>query len=156
STACLDDPVRDQPLLARTVERLLRPLCDTLQREGLACQELQLVAELEKGAAVTEHHVLQEPTADPGRLQATIMELLARMPAAIQGLTLKLIRLVRQEAGHQLDLFADRQLVADLDAALAALAVRYGADRFQRARLIDPDALLPERRFTFERFRMAP
>ena len=156
ATASLDDPVRDQTLLARAVERLLRPLCESLQREGLACQEVLLITELEKGPAVTEHHVLQEPTADPGRLLTTIMALLSRMPAAVQGLTVKLSGLTRLEAGHQLDLFVDRQLAADLDATLAALAVRYGADCFQRARAISPDALLPEQRFTYERFRMMP
>jgi hypothetical protein len=78
------------------------------------------------------------------------------MPAAVQGLTVKLSGLTRLEAGHQLDLFVDRQLAADLDATLAALAVRYGADCFQRARTISPDALLPEQRFTYERFRMMP
>ncbi len=156
ATTSLDDPVRDQSLLARAVERLLRPLCDSLQREGLACQELLLMTEMEKGPAVTDRHVLQEPTADPGRLQAAIMALLARMSAAVQSLTVTLTRLTRLEAGHQLDLFMERQLAADLDATLAALAVRYGADCFQRARAISPEALLPEQRFTYERFQMMP
>jgi len=156
STVYFDDPVREQPTLERAVGRLLTPLCDTLQREGLGCQELDLTAELEKGPVAEKSYVLREPTANSDRLQAIALELLAQLPWALQGLTLKLGQLTRLEAGRQLDLFVDRQMAAELDSTLIALATRYGEDCFQRARTVSPDALLPERRFAFEQFRMAP
>jgi nucleotidyltransferase/DNA polymerase involved in DNA repair len=155
ATAYFDDPLREQPALERGVRRLLAPLCGTLRREGLACQELQLAVELEKGPRMAQGHVLREPTADLDRLRAIAQNLLVRLPCALQGLTVKLTQITRLEAGRQLDLFIDRQTAAELDSTVVALAARYGDDCFQRARAVRPDALLPERRFMLEQFRLA-
>jgi nucleotidyltransferase/DNA polymerase involved in DNA repair len=154
ATVYFDDPLREQPALERGIRRLLAPLCSALQREGLACQELQLAAELEKGPRMAQSHVLREPTADLDRLRAVAQDLLARLPCALQGLTVKLMQITRLEAGRQLGLFIDRQTAAELDSTVVALAARYGDDCFQQARAVRPDALLPERRFMLEQFRL--
>lgn len=155
ATACFDDPLWEQPALERELGRLLAPLCDTLRREGLACQELELEIELEKGPPMTESYILREPTADPDRLRAIARELPSRLPGALQGLSIKLAQIKRLEAGRQLDLFVDQQAAAELDSTVGALAARYGDDCFQRARPVRPDSLLPEQRFAREQFRLA-
>lgn len=156
STLHFDDPLREQLLLERAVERMVGPLGDVLWREGLACQELRLLIEAEKGPVREERCILREPTASPDRLQAIVVECLTRSSCAPETLELKLTRLVPLEANQQqLDLFVDRQLATEFDAVLQALTVRYGENCFQRARSVNPDALLPEQRCVLEQFRMA-
>lgn len=155
STLYFDDPLREEPALKGAVERLVGALGGALRREGLACQELHLTIEPERGPLLEKHHVLREPAAHPAHLQAITLGLLAPLPGALQGLTLKLARLVPlAAASEQLDLFGDRQLAAELDSALAALTARYGDGCFQRARPLSPDSLLPEQRFALERFQV--
>jgi protein ImuB len=156
STVHLDDPVREQPALENAVERLLVSLCHDLQRQGLACQEMRLIVEMEKGPAMGQSFVLREPTADPARLQTVAMQLLTQLPCALQSLTLKLTRLAGLKPGRQLELFMNQQPAIELDSALVALAARYGGGCFQRARAVSPDSLLPERHFAFEQFRAVP
>ncbi len=154
ASAYFDDPLWERSALERAVKRLLAPLCRALEGEGLACQELQLALEPERGPAREESYTLREPAATLGHLQPLVVELLARSPCALRALTLRLRRLVCPEAG-QLGLFMDRQMATEIDSTLAALAARYGDDCFQRARAANPDSPLPEERYVFEPFRMA-
>lgn len=156
SALSFDDPLREQSLLERAVERMVGPLGDALWREGLACQELHLLIEAERGPVREERCILREPTASPDRLQAVVVERLTRLSCAPETLELKLTRLVPLEANQQqLDLFVDRQLAAEFNMVLQTLTARYGENCFQRAHSVNPDALLPEQRCVLEQFRMA-
>jgi hypothetical protein len=53
-------------------------------------------------------------------------------------------------SGQQLGLFAPQLArAARLDWQLTGLALRYGADRILRARILDPEATVPEDRFAW-------
>jgi nucleotidyltransferase/DNA polymerase involved in DNA repair len=94
---------------------------------------------------------LPEPTADPEALERLLLERLERDPprAPIVRLELELLDVV-PAAGHQLTLFVPQANAASrLAWQLARLAVRFGEGRVGRVVLADPEAPLPETRWTW-------
>jgi hypothetical protein len=91
---------------------------------------------------------LPEPAAAPELLERLLFARLtaAPPPASVSRLALELYGAVPQ-AGQQLGLFAPQLArAARLDWPLAGLAIRFGADRLLCARILDPEAALPEAR----------
>jgi hypothetical protein len=94
---------------------------------------------------------LPEPSADPEALERLLLARLEKDPPAapIARLDLELLD-VTPAAGHQLALFVPQaNAAARLGWQLARLAVRYGEGRVGRLVLADPEAPLPEARWTW-------
>jgi hypothetical protein len=93
-----------------------------------------------------------EPTADPEAVERLLFARLEREPppAAVQRLDLEL-RGTTPAAGQQLPLFLPQAArTARLGWQLARLALTYGDDRVRRVAITDPEAPLPEQRWTWQ------
>jgi len=136
--------------VGRLVDQVARPLAARFQ---MTCQ-LVVRLDLATGAVVERRRALIEPTSAAGVLRAHALALLAgerwaapvaRVEVAAHGLC--------PTTGRQLGLFrAACEAQAGAEAALDDLRRRYGADVVLRGRVLDPDAPLPERRATLERW----
>jgi hypothetical protein len=92
-----------------------------------------------------------EPTADPEAIERLLFARLEREPppAAVARLDLELRGTV-PAAGQQLPLFVPQAArTARLGWQLARLALTYGEDRVRRVAITDPEAPLPEQRWTW-------
>ncbi len=160
----LDEPVADLDALRFVLRRLAAALAAQLQGRGEAAGRARLTATLDptfapgrlplRGADLPTLVVTQrlpEPTADPEALERLLLERLEREPPAapVARLELELLDVV-PAAGHQLALFVPQANAASrLGWQLARLAVRFGEDRVGRVALADPEAPLPETRWTW-------
>ena len=160
----LDEPVADLDALRFVLRRLAAALARTAPARGEAAGRARLTATLDstfapgrlplRGADLPTLVVTQrlpEPTADPEALERLLLERLEREPPAapVARLELELLDVV-PAAGHQLALFVPQANAASrLGWQLARLAVRFGEDRVGRVALADPEAPLPETRWTW-------
>jgi hypothetical protein len=99
-----------------------------------------------------------EPTADAEAIERLLLARLEREPppAPVARLELELDG-AAPAAGQQLPLFVPQALRgARLGWQLARLALTYGDDRLRRIQLTDPEAPLPERRWTWKPVRTLP
>ena len=160
----LDEPVAGLDALRFVLRRLAGALAAQLDARGEATGRARLVATLDPTfspgrlprageglpvAIVTQR--LPEPTADPEAIERLLLERLEREPprAPVARLDLELLDVV-PAAGHQLALFAPQaNAAARLGWQLARLAVRFGEGRVGRVALADPEAPLPETRWTW-------
>jgi protein ImuB len=92
-----------------------------------------------------------EPTADPEAIERLLLARLERVPPAAPVARLELeLSGAEPATGQQLPLFVPQALHgARLAWQLARLALTYGEDRVRRIELGDPDAPLPERRWSW-------
>lgn len=144
----LDPPVEEIEPLRFVLRHLCGALCEQLAARGAGAGRATLVLELEGAAPLTLTQVLPEPVALPELIERLLLaRLSATLPTApVSRLTLELDG-TAPAAGQQLGLFAPQLARAGrLDWQLAGLAIRFGADRLLRARILDPEATLPERR----------
>ena len=160
----LDDPVADLEAIRFVLRRLAGALSAQLAARGEAAGRARLTATLDptfargslplRGAGLPTVVVAQrlpEPTADPEALERLLLERLEREPPAAPVVRLELELLdVVPAAGQQLVLFTPQANAASrLGWQLARLAVRFGEDRVGRVALADPEAPLPETRWTW-------
>ena len=92
-----------------------------------------------------------EPTADPEPIERLLLAKLERTPppAAVDRLELELAG-ATPATGQQLPLFVPQALHgARLAWQLARLALTYGDEKIRRIEVLDPEAPLPERRWTY-------
>jgi len=161
----LDEPVVGLDALRFVLRRLAGALAAQLDARGEATGRARLTATLDPtfapghrlplpGADLPTAVVAQrlpEPTADPEALERLLVERLEREPprAPVVHLELELLDVV-PAAGHQLTLFVPQANAASrLAWQLARLAVRFGEGRVGRVALADPEAPLPETRWTW-------
>jgi protein ImuB len=160
----LDEPVAGLDALRFVLRRLAGALAAQLDARGEAAGRARLVATLDPtfspgrrplpGEDLPTLVVVQrlpEPSADPEALERLLLERLEREPPAapVARLELELLDVV-PAGGHQLALFAPQANAASrLGWQLARLAVRFGEDRVGRVALADPEAPLPETRWTW-------
>jgi hypothetical protein len=161
----LDEPVVGLDALRFVLRRLAGALAAQLDARGEAAGRARLTATLDPtfapghrlplpGADLPTAVVAQrlpEPTADPEALERLLVERLERKPprAPVVRLELELLDVV-PAAGHQLTLFVPQANAASrLAWQLARLAVRFGEGRVGRVALADPEAPLPETRWTW-------
>ncbi len=160
----LDEPVADLEALRFVLRRLATALGAQLDARGEAAGRARLTATLDPtfargrlplpGAdlpAVTLAQRLPEPTADAEALERLILERLEREPPVLPVVRLELELLdVAPAAGQQLALFTPQANAASrLGWQLARLAVRFGEGSVGRIALADPEAPLPETRWTW-------
>jgi len=140
------------------LHRLATALGVNLVARGLAATSGRIRLELDLAFArrdVPPELVVEgrfpEPTADAEAIERLLLARLERVPppAPVARLELELSG-AEPATGQQLPLFVPQALHgARLAWQLARLALTYGEDRVRRVELADPDALLPERRWTW-------
>ena len=131
-------------------------LADQLLARGAAAGrvELRLVLDLAFARRGTPRMLaiqqrFPEPTAEGEAIERLLLARLEREPppAAVARLELELAE-VTPAAGQQLALFVPQAArSARLSWQLARLALAFGEDRIGRVELVDPEAILPERRW---------
>lgn len=140
------------------LHRLASALTDQLTARGLAASRAHLHLDLDlafaRAGTPSELDVEQrfpEPTADAEAIERLLFARLERTPppAAVARLGLELDG-TAPAAGQQLLLFTPQAARgARLDWQLARLALTFGEDRVRRVDLTDPEAPLPEARWTW-------
>jgi hypothetical protein len=151
----LEPPVDSREPLRFVLRRLLVGLCAQLAARGRAAGSVRLVltpdasSPLPAADPIEIALALPEPSAEPEAIERLVVGRLESMPLdrPIARLAVELER-VSESVGRQLPLFAPQAARAPgLEWQLARMALRFGQERVRRARLADPDALLPEDRF---------
>jgi len=140
------------------LRRIATALAGNLLARGLAATRGRIRLELDLAFAkdgVPPELVVEgrfpEPTADAEAIERLLLARLERVPppAPVARLELELSG-AEAATGQQLPLFVPQALHgARLAWQLARLALTYGDDRVRRVEVTDPDALLPERRWTW-------
>jgi nucleotidyltransferase/DNA polymerase involved in DNA repair len=154
----IEPPVEDLEPLRFVLHRLVAGLTGQLTARGLAADRALLALELDLAFApngtaprIEVEQRFPEPTADAEAVERLLFARLEREPppAAVQRLELEL-RGTTPAAGQQLPLFVPQAArTARLDWQLARLALTYGEDRVRRVAIRDPEAPLPEDRWTW-------
>ena len=144
----LEPPVDNVEPLRFVLRSLCGALCEQLAARGAGATRAMLVLDVERGPPVQLEQALPEPAASPELLERLLVaRLAASLPASpVIRLALEL-RGEQAVAGQQLGLFAPQLArAARLDWQLTGLALRFGPDRLLRARIVDPEATVPEGR----------
>ena len=154
----IEPPVEELEPLRFVLHRLVAALGAQLTGRGLAADRAMLVTELDLAFApagtsprMEVEQRFPEPTADPEAIERLLFARLEREPppAAVARLELELRGTV-PAAGQQLPLFVPQAArTARLGWQLARLALTYGEDRVRRVAITDPEAPLPEQRWTW-------
>jgi impB/mucB/samB family len=155
----IEPPVEDLEPLRFVLHRLVTALTGQLTGRGLAADRAVLILELDLAFApagtsprIEVEQRFPEPTADPEAVERLLFARLEREPppAAVARLDLEL-RGTTAAAGQQLPLFVPQAArTARLGWQLARLALTYGEDRIRRVAISDPEAPLPEERWTWQ------
>lgn len=154
----IEPAAEDLEPLRFVLHRLASALTDQLTARGLAASRAHLHLDLDlafaRAGTPSELDVEQrfpEPTADAEAIERLLFARLERTPppAAVARLGLELDG-TAPAAGQQLLLFTPQAARgARLDWQLARLALTFGEDRIRRVHLVDPEAPLPETRWTW-------
>ena len=154
----IEPAVEDLEPLRFVLHRLAAALTGQLVARGLAASRARLHLDLDlafaRAGTPSELEVEQrfpEPTADAEAIERLLFARLERTPppAAVARLSLELDG-TAPASGQQLPLFTPQAARgARLEWQLASLALRFGEDRVRRVAITDPDAPLPERRWTW-------
>lgn len=154
----IEPPVEDLEPLRFVLHRLVAAIAAQLTGRGLAADRALLALDLDLAFAPTGtsprievEQRFPEPTADPEAIERLLFARLEREPppAAVARLDLEL-RGTTPAAGQQLPLFVPQAArTARLGWQLARLALTYGEDRVRRVALADPEAPLPEDRWSW-------
>jgi hypothetical protein len=150
--AQLEPPVEEIEPLRFMLRRLAGALCGQLAARGAGAGRAVLELELEGAPPVRLEQPLPEPTAASDLLERLLLaRLIAEPPRApVATIGLELDR-AAPAAGQQLGLFTPQLArAARLDWQLAGLALRYGADRLWRTRVLDPEQPLAEQRVEWQ------
>jgi hypothetical protein len=147
------------------LHRLAAALTEQLSARGLAATRAHLRLDLDLAFArdgtppeLTVEQRFPEPTADAEAIERLLFARLERTPppAAVAGVALELAG-AQPAVGQQLPLFVP-QAARDsrLSWQLARLALTFGEDRVRRVALLDPEAPLPEARWTWRSVELDP
>jgi protein ImuB len=154
----IEPSVADLEPLRFVLRRIAGALGDQLLARGCAAAAVRLQLELDLAFAppgtpprIAMEQRFPEPTADAEAIERLLLARLERTPppAAVARLELELTG-VGPAAGQQLSLFVPQAARnARLGWQLARLALVFGEDRVRRVSVGDPEAPLPERRWTW-------
>jgi protein ImuB len=155
----IEPAVEELEPLRFVLHRLAAALTEQLGARGLAAARAGLRLELDLAFAhagtpreLTVEQRFPEPTADVEAVERLLFARLERTPppAAVARLDLELAG-AEPAAGQQLPLFEPQAARnARLGWQLMRLALTFGEDRLRRAVVTDPEAPLPERRWTWQ------
>jgi protein ImuB len=144
----IEPPVEELEPLRFVLRHVCGALCEQLAARGAGAANAVLELELESAPVLRLEQSLPEPVAAPELLERLLLARLgASLPtSAVTRLALELHG-AAPAAGQQLGLFSPQLArAARLDWQLAGLALRFGADRILRTRILDPEAALSEQR----------
>jgi hypothetical protein len=154
----IEPAVEDLEPLRFVLHRLAGALTQQLGARGLAASRAHLHLDLDLAfaragtpAVLDVEQRFPEPTADAEAIERLLFARLERTPppAAVARLGLELDG-TAPATGQQLPLFTPQAARgARLDWQLARLALTFGEDRVRRVDLVDPEAPLPEMRWTW-------
>jgi impB/mucB/samB family len=154
----VEPPVEDLEPLRFVLHRLVTALTTQIATRGLAVTRASLRLDLDLAFApagtpgeLVAAQRFPEPTSDAEAIERLLFARLERTPppAAVARLFLELAG-AEPAAGQQLPLFVPQAARnARLAWQLARLALTFGEDRIRRMDLADPEAPLPERRWTW-------
>jgi protein ImuB len=154
----IDPPVAETESLRFVLHRLAGALAAQVDARGMAAARATLRLTLEMAfarAGTPEALVVEqrfpEPTADADAIERLLLARLEQTPppAAVERLELELAG-VEPAVGQQLPLFVPQAArTARLGWQLARLALTFGEDRVRKAVITDPDAPLPEQRWSW-------
>jgi protein ImuB len=154
----VEPPVEDLEPLRFVLHRLVVALATQTASRGLAVTRATLRLDLDLAFApagtpgeLVAAQRFPEPTSDAEAIERLLFARLERTPppAAVARLSLELAG-AEPAAGQQLPLFVPQAARnARLAWQLARLALTFGEDRIRRVELADPEAPLPERRWTW-------
>jgi len=154
----IDPPVAETESLRFVLHRLAGALAAQVDARGMAAARatLRLTIEMAFARAGTPGELVveqrfPEPTADADAIERLLLARLeqAPPPAAVERLELELGG-VEPAVGQQLPLFVPQAArTARLGWQLARLALTFGEDRVRKAVVTDPDAPLPEKRWSW-------
>ena len=154
----IDPPVAETESLRFVLHRLAGALAAQIDARGMAAARatLRLTLEMAFARAGTPETIVveqrfPEPTADADAIERLLLARLegASPPAAVERLELELAG-VEPAIGQQLPLFVPQAArTAKLGWQLARLALTFGEDRVRKVVVTDPDAPLPERRWSW-------
>ena len=154
----VEPPVEDLEPLRFVLHRLVVALATQTAARGLAVTRATLRLDLDLAFApagtpgeLVAAQRFPEPTSDAEAIERLLFARLERTPppAAVARLSLELAG-AEPAAGQQLPLFVPQAARnARLAWQLARLALTFGEDRIRRTELTDPEAPLPERRWTW-------
>lgn len=144
----LEPPVETLEPLRFLLRNLCQALCEQLAARGAGATRAVLELDLEHGPPLVLEQALPEPAAAPELLERLLFARLGNtLPAAAVTRLAVELRGEQAAAGQQLGLFAPQLArAARLDWQLIGLALRFGPDRLLRAGVLDPEAVLVERR----------
>jgi hypothetical protein len=155
----IEPAIGDLEPLRFVLHRLAAALTDQLQARGLAATRAHLRLELDLAfaragtpAELTVEQRFPEPTAEVEAVERLLFARLERTPppAPVGRLELELAG-AEPAAGQQLPLFEPQAARnARLGWQLTRLALTFGEDRLRRAVIEDPEAPLPERRWSWQ------
>jgi protein ImuB len=156
----IDPPVADVEGLRFILHRLTSAFGDQLEARGAATARARLTLELDRSFSVgdvppsmTIDQPLPEPTSEGLAIERLLIARLETAPprAPVARLNLELGE-VAPAAGTQLALFTPQTgRTGRLGWQLARLGLRFGEDRVGAMELVDPEAALPEARWTWRR-----
>jgi protein ImuB len=154
----IDPPVAETESLRFVLHRLAAALSSQVDARGMAAARAHLRLTLDLAFArpgtpgdLTVEQQFPEPTADSDAIERLLLARLERNPppAPVERIELELAG-VEPAVGQQLPLFVPQAArTARLGWQLARLALTFGEDRVRRVALTDPDAPLPERRWSW-------
>ena len=154
----VEPPVEDLEPLRFVLHRLVVALATQTAARGLAVTRATLCLDLDLAFApagtpgeLVAAQRFPEPTSDAEAIERLLFARLERTPppAAVARLSLELAG-AEPAAGQQLPLFVPQAARnARLAWQLARLALTFGEDRIRRTELGDPEAPLPERRWSW-------
>ncbi|HUG48906.1 MAG TPA: hypothetical protein VMP67_10905 [Candidatus Limnocylindria bacterium] len=154
----IEPAVEEIEPLRFVLRNLCGVLCDQLAARGAGAARAVLELGQEYAPPIRLEQSLPEPSAAPDLLERLLLARLSAEPpwTAVNRLALEL-QGSAPAAGRQLGLFVPQLArAAQLDWQLAGLALRFGADRLLRARVVDPEAILPEERVAWQPVTDAP
>ncbi len=154
----IEPPAEEIDSLRFVLHRLAGALAAQLEARGTAAARAHLRLELDLAFArrgtspdLAVEQRFPEPTADAEAIERLLFARLERTPpeAAVARIELELAG-IEPAVGHQLPLFVPQAARnARLGWQLARLALTFGEDRVRRVALADPEAPLPEARWTW-------
>ncbi|HVO71615.1 MAG TPA: hypothetical protein VMT24_16310, partial [Aggregatilineaceae bacterium] len=148
----LEGAVTDRERLEAMLVEMVAGAAERLGGNSQTIREIALVLTLEDSAVLERQVVLRQPTGSARHIRETVIDM-ARTLAVTCGVVEVELTLsdIAPAVPRQLSLF-DRPAVPQthLSRVLEDLVARYGAAHFYRARAVDPDARLPERRYRRE------
>jgi DNA polymerase IV len=150
-TRRFNGPVSNCTLLEQAVAALAARLAMDLEAGGLSAKAVTLTLNVEDGPPITACHALLESTAKAALLAQALLRL-SRQALVASGIEVVTVAAVELSpvAATQRGMFAPAQGQADrLQDVLGRLSTRH-AGSLLRARLVDREARLPERRVRLE------